>query len=134
MDEEHKRDEASGLKPKAVIVSKLLLVSLHIKCILVLLLLLLPGSGRFAVAAASADQAESVWPAGQISDRLQARRRQSQATLLSHKQNLLTGSANSPLTSPYNQFYLTNNVNSPHNGKSMEAKNQTKGLQIKAEL
>lgn len=55
--------------------------------------------------------------AGDISDRLQPRRRQSQAVLLSHKQNLLTGSANSPLTSPYNQFYLTNNVNSPHNGK-----------------
>lgn len=50
-------------------------------------------------------------------DRLLPRRRQSQATLLSHKQNLITGSANSPLTSPYNQFYLTNNVNSPHNGK-----------------
>lgn len=54
----------------------------------------------------------------QISDRLQPRRRQSQATLLSHKQNLLTGSANSHLPSPYNQFYLTNSVNSPHNGKS----------------
>lgn len=53
----------------------------------------------------------------QITDRLQPRRRQSQATLLSHKQNLITGSANSPFTSPYNQFYLTNNVNSPHNGK-----------------
>ena len=55
----------------------------------------------------------------QLNDRLQpsARRRQSQATLLSHKQNLLTGSANTPLTSPYNQFYLTNSVNSPHNGK-----------------
>lgn len=54
----------------------------------------------------------------QLSDRLlQSRRRQSQTTLLSHKQNLLTGSANSPITSPYNQFYLTNNINSPHNGK-----------------
>ena len=53
----------------------------------------------------------------QMSDRLYPRRRQSQATLLSHKQNLITGSANSPLTSPYNQFYFTNNVNSPHNGK-----------------
>lgn len=50
-----------------------------------------------------------------ISDRLQPRRRQSQATLLSHKQSLLTGSANSHFASPYNQFYLTNNVNSPHN-------------------
>lgn len=58
-----------------------------------------------------------VEPIGALNDRLQPRRRQSQATLLSHKQNLLTGSANSPLTSPYNQFYLTNNVNSPHNGK-----------------
>jgi hypothetical protein len=47
----------------------------------------------------------------------QPRRRQSQATFLSHKQNLITGSANTPLGSPYNQFYLTNNVNSPHNGK-----------------
>lgn len=56
----------------------------------------------------------------QITDRLQPRRRQSQATLLSHKQNLITGSANSPFTSPYNQFYLTNNVNSPHNGKYCE--------------
>lgn len=53
----------------------------------------------------------------QINDKLQPRRRQSQATLLSHKQNLITGSANSPFTSPYNQFYLTNNVNSPHNGR-----------------
>lgn len=54
----------------------------------------------------------------QLSDRLlQSRRRQSQTTMLSHKQNLLTGSANSPITSPYNQFYLTNNINSPHNGK-----------------
>lgn len=52
-----------------------------------------------------------------VQDRLGPRRRQSQATLLSHKQNLITGSANSPLSSPYNQFYLTNNVNSPHNGK-----------------
>lgn len=52
-----------------------------------------------------------------VSDRLQGRRRQSPATLLSHKQNLITGSANTPLTSPYNQFYLTNSVNSPHNGK-----------------
>lgn len=54
------------------------------------------------------------------SDRLvigQPRRRQSSSTLLSHKQNLITGSANTPLTSPYNQFYLTNSVNSPHNGK-----------------
>lgn len=54
---------------------------------------------------------------GQLADRLQPRRRQSQASLLSHKQNLITGSANTPLTSPYNQFYLTNSVNSPHNGK-----------------
>lgn len=51
-----------------------------------------------------------------VSDRLQPRRRQSQTTFLSHKQNLFTGSANSPLTSPHNQFYLSNNVNSPHNG------------------
>lgn len=57
---------------------------------------------------------------GGTSDRLgggQSRRRQSPATLLSHKQNLITGSANTPLSSPYNQFYLTNSVNSPHNGK-----------------
>lgn len=62
-----------------------------------------------------------------ISDRLagQPRRRQSQATLLSHKQNLITGSANTPLTSPYNQFYLTNNVNSPHNGKHQLASART---------
>ena len=53
----------------------------------------------------------------QLTDRLQPRRRQSPATFLSHKQNLITGSANSPLSSPYNQFYLTNSVNSPHNGK-----------------
>lgn len=52
-----------------------------------------------------------------VTDRLQGRRRQSPATLLSHKQSLITGSANSPLTSPYNQFYLTNSVNSPHNGR-----------------
>ena len=56
------------------------------------------------------------WADSAISDRLTPRRRQSQATLLSHKQNLITGSANSPLSSPYNQFYLTNSVNSPHNG------------------
>lgn len=59
---------------------------------------------------------------GSLRDRLgagQPRRRQSQATFLSHKQNLITGSANTPLSSPYNQFYLTNNVNSPHNGNNL---------------
>lgn len=79
-------------------------------CLLVLVLIF--------TASASADTS--------VSNRLsngQARRRQSQATLLSHKQNLLTGSANTPLTSPYNQFYLTNNVNSPHNGKSCASNN-----------
>lgn len=34
----------------------------------------------------------------------------------SYKHNLLTGSAYTQLMSPYNQFYLNNNVNSPHNG------------------
>lgn len=54
----------------------------------------------------------------QISDRLHPRRHQSQVPIfLTHKQNLLTGSASSPISSPYNQFYLTNSVNSPHNGK-----------------
>lgn len=81
--------------------------TLHIKCAIFLLnVIILIDSCILALV--NADNL--------VSDRLHPRRRQSQATLLSHKQNLITGSANSPLTSPYNQFYLTNNVNSPHNG------------------
>lgn len=56
---------------------------------------------------------------GKHSSNSKARRRQGSGHLQSHgfKQNLLTGSANNNLMSPYNQFYLNNNVNSPHNGK-----------------
>lgn len=83
---------------------------------LLLLLLLLVLQSSICVQATTNKYTEL---SDQINDKLQIqpRRRQSQATLLSHKQNLITGSANSPFTSPYNQFYLTNNVNSPHNGK-----------------
>lgn len=65
----------------------------------------------------------------QISDRLYPHRRQSGPAYYTNsgpKHNLLLGSANagsSFLGSSANQFYLTNSINSPHNGKLISIKN-----------